>query len=284
MVGTRIAIQSFHQEIELLKKWLKVPPNTEDDFTNFKGRKMRGTCEWIFGDHRFQSWQTSSDPETALLWIHARAGRGKSVLAATIIQRLLRVNKNTNDSCVYFFCRSDDEAKKTPHAILRSTAYWLAQRNDTIRRRLLKFLNSYPELRIEELPLATLWDRLFMQCICDPPADAPPFRIYWIIDALDECESGSRFAFTKMLAELGEEHCGVCFRLLFLSRYVSDIAKVADTETIPTIEMKTSDNDHDILQFIKDNIRTSSLGRLNEVDRQLLLQRLKNAPMDRSSG
>ena len=275
MVGTRIAIQSFHQEIELLKKWLKVPPNTEDDFTNFKGRKMRGTCEWIFGDHRFQSWQTSSDPETALLWIHARAGRGKSVLAATIIQRLLRVNKNTNDSCVYFFCRSDDEAKKTPHAILRSTAYWLAQRNDTIRRRLLKFLNSYPELRIEELPLATLWDRLFMQCICDPPADAPPFRIYWIIDALDECESGSRFAFTKMLAELGEEHCGVCFRLLFLSRYVSDIAKVADTETIPTIEMKTSDNDHDILQFIKDNIRTSSLGRLNEVDRQLLISTLK---------
>ena len=215
------------------------------------------------------------DPATALLWIHARAGRGKSVLAATIIQHLQRATRNTGDSCVYFFCRSDDEAKKTPHAILRSTAYWLAQRNDTIRRRLLEFLNNYPELRIEELPLATLWDRLFMQCICDPPADAPPFRIYWIIDALDECESSSRLAFTKMLAELGEEHCGVCFRLLFLSRYVSDIAKVADMAMIPTIEMKTSDNDHDIQQFIKDNIRTSSLGRLNEEDRRILISTLK---------
>src|SRR5208282_3172759 len=77
------------------------------------------------------------------------------------------------------------------------------------------------------------------------------------------------------LAELGEEHCGVCFRLLFLSRYVSDIAKVADTAMIPTIEMKTSDNDHDIQQFIKDHIRTSSLGRLNEEDRRLLISTLK---------
>src|SRR5437667_7269639 len=123
MAGTRIEIQTFHQEIELLKKWLKVPPNTEDDYTNFKGRKMRGTCEWIFRDHRFHSWQTSSDRATALLWIHARAGRGKSVLAATIVHYLQRAVRNTGDSCVYFFCRSDDEAKKKPHAILRSPPY-----------------------------------------------------------------------------------------------------------------------------------------------------------------
>ena len=55
MAGTRIEIQTFHQEIELLKKWLKVPPNTEDDYTNFKGGKMRGTCEWIFKNEQFQS-------------------------------------------------------------------------------------------------------------------------------------------------------------------------------------------------------------------------------------
>src|SRR6202035_2289763 len=118
-------------------------------------------------------------------------------------------------------------------AILRSTAYWLAQRNTTIRRRLMDFWNNYPELRIEELPLASLWDRLFMQCICDQlPAEVPPFRIYWIVDALDECEPNERLAFTKMLAELGQEHCGVPFRLLFLSRYVTDIARVVDTELI----------------------------------------------------
>jgi WD40 repeat protein len=237
---------------------------------------MRGTCEWIFKDERFQMWKNSRDLSTALLWIHARAGMGKSTLAATIIQHLLTVTRGTTDSCVYFFCRSDDEAKKTPHAILRSTAYWLSQRNDTIRKRLMELYNNYPDLRIEELPLPSLWDRLFMQCICDrPSADTPPFRIYWIIDALNECETNQRMAFTKMLTELSEEHCGVCFRLLFLSRFVLDITKVAETMTIPTIEMRTSDNACDIQQYIETNIRTSSLGRLHPDDRRRVIETLK---------
>ena len=68
-----------------------------------------------------------------------------------------------------------------------------------------------------------------MQCICDRlPSDTTSFRIYWIIDALDECEINQRMAFTRMLAELNEERRGVCLRLLFLSRYVADIAKVAN--------------------------------------------------------
>ena len=237
---------------------------------------MRGTCEWIFNDHEFETWRTSSDPASALLWIHARAGRGKSVLAATIIHHLQLATRNTGDSCVYFFCRSDDERQKSPHIILRSTAYWLGLRNDTIRRRLLDFANNYPELRIDELPLESLWDRLFMQCICDrPPAGVVPFRIYWIIDALDECESISRVEFTKMLTELGEEHCGVCFRVLFLSRYVPDIAKVVETVMIPTIELKKSVNDQDIQQFITTHIRTSSLGSMRQEDRENLISTLK---------
>jgi hypothetical protein len=115
-----------------------------------------------------------------------------------------------------------------------------------------------------------------MQCICDrPPADAALFRIYWIIDVLDECESTSRFAFTKVLAKLGEEHCGVCFKLLFLSRYIPDIAKVSDTAVTPTNEMKTSNNDHDIQQFVTTNICTSSLGSLPLHEREILVKPLK---------
>src|SRR5579859_887113 len=114
---------------------------------------MRGTCQWMLEDPRFQLWKTASNPESALLWIHARAGRGKSVLAATIIHHLQALTKTNGDVCVYFFCRSDDESKKTPHAILRSTAFWLAQRNEVIRRRLLEFAEHCSDLRIDELPL-----------------------------------------------------------------------------------------------------------------------------------
>ena len=104
---TRAAIPNFHSDIETLKKWLKVPPNTEDDFTNFKARKMNGTCQWVFHDPQFKAWRYSDDPASALLWIHARAGRGKSVLAATIVQHLQHQTRNSGDACVYFFCRSD---------------------------------------------------------------------------------------------------------------------------------------------------------------------------------
>ena len=273
---TRAAISNFHTQIEILKKWLKVPPNTEDDFTNFKARKMSGTCQWIFNEPQFQAWRYSDDRASALLWIHARAGRGKSVLAATIVRHLQHQTHNTGDACVYFFCRSDDEAKKSPHAILRSTAYWLAQRNEIIRRRLMKLVDDNPDLRIEEIPLASLWDRLFMHCICNrPPADVPMFRIYWIVDALDECDASQRFAFTKMLAEIGGEHCDVTFRLLFLSRYDNDIARLAETENIPTLNMKVVDNDHDIQKFITTRFRTTSLGSLNESDRLTLITTLK---------
>lgn len=262
--------------MEDLKRWLKVPPDTEDDFTKFKSQKMPGTCEWIFDNEKFQRWKTSEDRQSALLWIFARATRGKSVLATRIIQQLQASTRDTPDACVYFFCRSDDEAKKSPHSILRSTAYWLAQRNDTIRQRLTELVSKDRELRIEELPLASLWDRLFMNCICHPsPAEVAPFRIYWVIDALDECEPSLRGKFTKMLAELGEDHCGVSFKVLFLSRFVPDISKVVEMAAIPTFDMTISDNDRDIQQYIEVNIRSCSLGRLNEDDRHQIINALK---------
>jgi WD40 repeat protein len=274
--GVRTTIASFHEQIEVLKKWLKVPAHTEDDFANHKARKMRGTCQWIFDDPLFQSWRSTGDPSTALLWIHAHAGRGKSVLAATIIQKINIWIKGTGNSSVYFFCRSDDDAKKTPHSILRSTAYYLAQRNETIRKRLMHFVSNYPDLRLDELPLPSLWDRLFMSCICDPSPDInAPFTVYWVIDALDECEIASRTTFMKLLTELGEEHCGVSFRLLVLSRFVQDVAKITQAADVPTIEMKPSDNIHDIREFINVNIRSSSLGSLGSKDSQCLIDTLQ---------
>ena len=108
--------------LERLLPWLNAV-FTDEELGKARNSRTPGTCRWIFDRPKFQDWETSisSSDVMRILWIHGPPGFGKTVLSARIVEHL----QSENPDCVaYFFCVSDDQAKRQPLAIVRS---WVAQ-------------------------------------------------------------------------------------------------------------------------------------------------------------
>ena len=59
------------------------------------------TCEWFLSDKRFLDWRDKQS--SALLWVSADPGCGKSVLARCLIDEHLLTNSTTTSTVCYFF-------------------------------------------------------------------------------------------------------------------------------------------------------------------------------------
>jgi ankyrin repeat protein len=85
--------------------------------------RLDETCEWIFNRPEYKSWESLDDisDESKLLWICGRAGCGKTVLCAKLVEHF----KANNTSPVAFFFSSPHAASAgDPIFIIRS---WITQ-------------------------------------------------------------------------------------------------------------------------------------------------------------
>jgi NACHT domain len=145
-----------------------------------------GTLQWILSEPKIDRWWNSE--HSSLLWINGSPGQGKSVLCKHILEKLERVvgdkRKASSHKIIYFFCSGQLHPQ--------------FQNAETILRTLIVQLLSTPHLfahlpgqyqkraeRFETAPLARLW-AIFRDMISDEYHD----RIYCLLDALDEFESG----------------------------------------------------------------------------------------------
>ena len=99
------------EEIGALRKWLK-PADCEREYIGNLDDRGTDTCQWAFeesndvGQLVLRSLR-STDKEHALVRLTGVPGQGKSVIAASIIERCRTEHKN----CLYFFCRHDEPGK-----------------------------------------------------------------------------------------------------------------------------------------------------------------------------
>lgn len=97
--------------------------------------RSKGACGWISGNQKYRSWHDSNDSD--LLWITAKAGCGKTTLAAHISEMLSTdtVPKppqsiEPNEKLVvlsFFFHKSNEEAEGTATAALRTISNQLGR-------------------------------------------------------------------------------------------------------------------------------------------------------------
>ncbi|KAF8858160.1 hypothetical protein BDZ45DRAFT_802669 [Acephala macrosclerotiorum] len=205
--------QSDQRRRELLK-WLSVIDPSENYRNALGKREVDTTGYWLTRNHEgYGGWKEAPN---SFLWLHGKAGSGKSVLCSSIIKGL----ENSYDldpkvAIAYFYFSFNDKKKQNTDELLCSLIrqLWckrpdkppIVQNLDQCEKK-----NHRPDLETLKQTLAAM--------ICGFS------RVYIIIDALDECpnEDGLRERLLKTLCGLHKANHSN-FHLLCTSRSESDI-------------------------------------------------------------
>jgi len=232
---------------DVLVKWL-IPVFTDEEFDKALSSRLDGTCNWVQQRPEFQAWvapNTNLDtPKT--LWIHGPPGFGKTVLCASIVKHLQQ--QNAVPVC-FFFCVSENEAKRKPLAIIRS---WVAQLINQSNEAFQLAQNLYQGKEARSATQTDVW--LLFRSICSSLQNC-----IFIIDGFDECtkvNEGVRFydddGRVRFLEQLFTSLEKTQSRLLFVSRDDADIrlqlSRYHDVEDhdVTELEIVREDTVHDI--------------------------------------
>ena len=174
------------------------PEEDKNALKRRRGLRAPGTCNWILETPELKTWlgeaEGSPRNQTNILWLHGHPGKGKSTMAITLAEELLkRIYLSTSSgTLVYFFCNSNIEERKTATAVIRGLLYQFIKQHP----QLLRLLRPKYEERKEKL--FTSFDAMWSIFI-DMANDQATGKKYIIIDALDECDPEPRETLLKQI-------------------------------------------------------------------------------------
>ena len=206
-----------------------------------------GTLKWFLHNDLVSSW--ISKEESSLIWIRGSPGQGKTVLSKFILDHLEELaGFHKSVKVVYFFFYDRDERFRTVSSILRSLLKQFLTSN------LFQYVSDIVETDSSTDSEDTLWE------IIEAIFHAPIFsKIYCIIDALDECDEGSREWLLRRIVKLAQASAqkqGRVLKLFVTSRPVMDITRKLDS--FLCINLRANPGDLKLLV----NSRLATLGNL----------------------
>jgi N-terminal domain of NWD NACHT-NTPase/NACHT domain/WD domain, G-beta repeat len=165
----------------------------QDDMVRIEQEKeelLDDAHEWIFEDKKyaaFTNWDESHLPPCRLLWVNGGAGTGKTMLLIGIIRKLSFQSAVFAPTLSYFFCQSQgktDLPLNNATATLRSLIWMLLiQQQDLIKHLQTDYKHSGRNI-FTDMNAPFAMRRVFEKML----KDARP--VYFIVDALDECDEG----------------------------------------------------------------------------------------------
>ncbi|KAI0204153.1 hypothetical protein F4808DRAFT_475592 [Astrocystis sublimbata] len=155
-------------------------PSTEADYDASRRSWIPDTCEWILEEKAFVSWLDTLTLDPAVLWYTAPPATGKTVLSAFIINHLRRKHM----SCQFFIFKFSDTAKSTVANCIKALTYQLSKSRPEFGKALAG--SSREALCLDSSDPFLIWKRVVEGVLMQLSLDKP---IYWVIDALDECDS-----------------------------------------------------------------------------------------------
>lgn len=168
------------------------PQNDLASLRRSKGAVVEGTCEWLLVHAAYSAWLKGNGPP--VLRLVGDPGIGKTMISKLLGKRIGDEAQATpNITFAYYFCYNKVENRRTATAIIRGL--WLQQ----FRQR----AKPISHLQMGD-QFFTDFDALWRILLCTLK-DAQAGEIYFLIDALDECEVRSRNSFIFCLENLSRE-------------------------------------------------------------------------------
>ncbi|KAL5344830.1 hypothetical protein ACLOAV_010227 [Pseudogymnoascus australis] len=169
--------------------------NPQDDMERIEGEKEElfdGAYKWFLEDDRytmFTNWDESGLPPCRLLWVKGHAGTGKTMLMIGIIRELFRQSAVSAPTLSYFFCQSQGKTYpplNSATAAMRSLIWMLLIQQPRLISHLQSDYGSSRGALFTDRNALVAMSRVFTNMLEDEGARP----VYFIVDALDECDQG----------------------------------------------------------------------------------------------
>lgn len=234
-------------ENSVLEHLARICPSSEDDYNSIKRNWVPNTCIWVLEDPKTALW-LEPNPEARILWYSAPPANGKSTIAAFMVDHLRKLGL----PCQFFFFKHSDHDKRSVASCFRALTYQVANDMDPFRRELSQIPSSSWGLDSGADP-ALLWRTMFEKVLRRTANSA----IYWVIDALDECDSPR--VLVECLRSIREANLPL--KILLLSRNTDVISAGIDrvSLSVPVDRVEKHNRDHnkeDIRLFVQQELRS----------------------------
>jgi Cdc6-like AAA superfamily ATPase len=192
-------------------------------------RHQTGTGQWFLRDTKFQAWDQSKD---ATLFCPGIPGAGKTIMAALVVNHLLRSQHLPNEPVVFIYCnykrQSEQSAKHMISSILRQIV--------DIHLGVPKPVQDFYKYHVTKRTTPSFDEiRQILEAV-----SKDLHKLIVVVDALDECETRARKDFLSAVHTLR----GQCqIRLLATSRFLPAIESHTAFLGKPKLEVRASDED-----------------------------------------
>lgn len=220
------------------------PLNDLASLRRSKGDVVEGTCEWLLVHAAYSAWLTWNGPP--VLRLVGDPGIGKTMISSFLVDELERKAQVTaNITFAYYFCDNKDEKRRTATAIIRGLLLQLFRQ----RAKLISHLQLVFDQMGDQVftDFDALW-RILLFILKDAQAG----EIYFLIDALDECELRSRNSFIFCLEKLSKELEGSGahkIKILITYRPISEIEEALNFDN-GTLRIDSAKVNADLSKFI----------------------------------
>lgn len=180
------------EDEECLRDLFVVDP--QDDMKKIEKKKdklLNEAYKWVLDTKEYAAltdWNhdVPGQPSRRLLWIKGPAGTGKTMLLIGIIRELSSHRAKLAPDLSHFFCQGTDAALNSATATLRSLVWLLlVQQPHLISHLRSKHKNAGSSLFKGDTAFIAL-SEAFKSML----KDSDLFPVYFVVDALDECEHG----------------------------------------------------------------------------------------------
>lgn len=151
--------------------------STYEDTKNRNRQRVPNTCRWFLDSEIFHSWR--GDRSSAILWVTADPGCGKSVLSKSLVDNELRSTKMLTTA--YFFFKNDKPETRSVLSALSALLHQLGNQRRTLLSTTVAQYRSKGKQMLRSF--SWLWN-LLLETTRRPDAG----EIVCVLDALDECE------------------------------------------------------------------------------------------------
>ena len=245
--------------VSKLRAWLNPASDLDHERTSLRNKRCAKTGDWIFLNQQYLSWR--EEEESGLLWLHARPGAGKSVLAAHLIENFDVSGRPFG----YFFFKYNNENLSSPKGLLRSICFQLCLKHTAIYESIFKLMESGYD--VQKQRFGSLWQQLFKDRILKIKTSEP---VFWVVDGLDECLEKDRSNLLRLFADL--QACPLHVKMIVLSRRTKDIHTTMNNLPFKVYEICPEDNHQDIMTYAQHRLSGSTINSSDDLRETVLDQ------------
>ncbi|KAI7227089.1 hypothetical protein KC330_g8551, partial [Hortaea werneckii] len=224
--------EDARKTVQEVMEWLCSEDYSKQQNDNY-ARRQEGTAAWFLDAPEYLAWVQGS---THTLVCPGQPGAGKTIVAATIIHKLLHREDVANVGVAYLFCDYKKRDQQDTYHFLAALTRQLLFRVETVPRSLMdvyvghKKRNTRPTLRELKDALSSLAGALT--------------RVHIVIDALDECNKEACSGFLPTIRELQVQRN---ISLLITARPLREV--LDHVPSCPTLEVRASE--HDVAIYLR---------------------------------